>query len=169
MFFKKSLLALGLTLAAAGAFAQTTGNINVSATVQAACTIATNNLAFGNYNPLSASALQVNTSLDVTCSVGSIPTVSLGAGNNVLTNQRRMANGTERLNYSINQPASNAASAACAYTTSWGDGTVAGSVLTLTAAPSLAARTYNVCGEIPAGQSAATGSYTDVVVATVSF
>ncbi|MBL8372764.1 MAG: spore coat protein U domain-containing protein [Burkholderiaceae bacterium] len=169
MFFKKSLLALGLTFAAAGAFAQTTGNINVSATVQAACTIATNPLAFGNYNPLSGSALQSNTTMDVTCSVGSVPTVSLGAGNNVLGNQRRMANGTERLNYSLNQPSANTPGAGCAYTTSWGDGTVAGSALALTAATSLAARTYNVCGEIPAGQSAATGSYTDVVVATVSF
>ncbi len=169
MFFKKSLLALGLTFAAVGAFAQTTGNINVSATVQAACTITTNNLAFGNYNPLSVSPRQVDTTMDVTCSVGSVPTVSLGAGNNVLGNQRRMANGTERLNYSINQPSANTPGAGCVYTTSWGDGTVAGAALLLTAAPSLAARTYNVCGEIPAGQSAATGSYTDVVVATVSF
>ena len=168
MLFKKSLLALGLTFAAVGAFAQTTGNINVSATVQAACTIATNNLAFGNYNPL-GSALQVDTTMNVTCSVGSVPTVSLGAGSNVLGNQRRMANGLERLNYSLNQPSANTPGAACAYTTSWGDGTVAGSALALTAATSLAARTYNVCGEIPAGQSAATGNYTDVVVATVSF
>lgn len=169
MFFKKSLLALGLTLAAASSFAQTSGNIAVSATVQAACTITTNSLAFGNYNPLSGSALQVPTTLDVTCSVGSIPTVSMGAGNNVLGNQRRMASGTERLNYSINQPSANTPGAACAYTTSWGDGTVAGSTLLLTAATSLTARTYNVCGEIPAGQSAATGSYNDTVVATVSF
>jgi spore coat protein U-like protein len=35
--------------------------------------------------------------------------------------------------------------------------------------PSTASRTYNVCGQIPALQSAPNGSYTDTVVAIVNF
>jgi spore coat protein U-like protein len=170
MQFKKSLLALALGLAAFGASAQTTGNINVSANVTAACTISVNPLAFGSYNSLSATALQQNTTLAITCSQGSVASIALGAGNNLTGAQRRMSNGAAGfLNYAVYQPASNAASAACAYTTSWGNGGAFGAALVTVSAPDLNARTYNVCGEIAAGQNAPVASYSDVVVATVTF
>lgn len=170
MLYKKSLIVLGFCLATAGASAQTNGNINVSASVLAVCNIVTTDLSFGNYNPLSATPLQANSTLAVTCSQGSVPVISLGAGNNVSGAQRRMIQGTDLLNYGLYKPSTNLAAATCAYTASWGDGVGSwGTTLTTTAAPSLASRTYNVCGEIPIGQNAPVGSYADVVVATVSF
>lgn len=168
MFLKKSLLALAFGFAAVGASAQT-ANINVSATVQAVCAISATNLAFGNYNSLSGTALQANSTLVVTCSQGSAPILALTAGANAAGVQRRMNLGAGYLNYGIYKPSGNAANDTCAYTTAWGDGTALGTTLTTTAAPDLTARTYNVCGEIPAGQSAAVGSYTDVVVASFTF
>ncbi|MES2973009.1 MAG: spore coat U domain-containing protein [Pseudomonadota bacterium] len=169
MNLKKLFVAAGIAAACLSVSAQTTGDINVSASVIATCSISTNPLAFGAYNSLSGTALRVDTSLAITCSQGSNASIALGAGNNLLVAQRRMTDGTAFLNYSIFQPASAAAGAACAYTTSWGNGTVAGNALVTAAAPNLSARTYNVCGEIPPGQSAPVATYNDVVVATVTF
>ncbi len=170
MKFKNVLIAVGLAAACLTVAAQsTTSNINVNANVLAACTIATNPLAFGTYNPLSAGSLQVDTTLSITCVQGSVASISLAGGNNLSGAQRRMSDGTNFLNYSIFQPATSAAGAACAYTASWGNGTVAGNALVTAAAPDLNARTYNVCGEIPPGQSVPVATYSDVVVATVTF
>ncbi len=169
MKFSKTLIAAGLAAACLSVSAQsTTGNINVNANVVAACNITTNPLAFGSYSSLSATALDVSASLGVTCSQGSVATVSLAGGNNELAGQRRMTDGTAFLNYSIFKPATSAAGAACAYTDAWGPGG-GGTTFATTAAPDLNTRNYNVCGRIPAGQSVPVGSYTDVVVATVSF
>lgn len=169
MDIKKVIGAVALAAAMVPAFAQTTGNINISANVIATCSIATNPLAFGAYNALSGTALRVDTTLSITCSQGSAPSISLGAGNNLTGSQRRMSDGTAFLNYAIYQPATSAAGAACAYTDSWGNGGAFGTALVTVPAPNLNARTYNVCGEIPPGQSAPTGAYTDIVVATVAF
>ena len=37
------------------------------------------------------------------------------------------------------------------------------------AAPSKAARTYNVCGSVPGGADVAVGAHADTVIATVTF
>jgi spore coat protein U-like protein len=165
---QKYLMAAGLAAAAACAQAQTSGNININATVSAVCTIAVNPLAFGAYNPLSGTALDVSTSLAVTCSQGTSATIALAAGSNANAGVRRMAGGGSFLSYNLYQPASNVAGATCAYTTVWGNGTL-GTTLTTTAAPDLNARSYTVCGRIPAGQNVPTAEYSDVVAATVTF
>lgn len=169
MFLKKSLIAAALGFAAFGASAQTTGNVVVSANVIAACNITVANLAFGNYDSLAASPLQGSASVSVACSQGSVPVIALGGGGNLSGAQRRMNQGAAFLNYDLFKPATNAASAACAYTDSWGDGGAYGTAFTTTAAPSLASRAYNICGQIPAGQNAAVGAYSDTVVATITF
>ena len=162
-----ALICLGL-----GANAQTSGNINVTATVAASCTIAVNPITFGTYDPMSATAAQGSGTVALTCTQGSVPVVALSGGSNLVGSQRKMKDtavgGTALLNYAIYQPTSNAASASCAYTTVWGNGTV-GTAFTATAAPDLSARTYNVCGQISAGQNVPVGSYADVVAAAVSF
>ena len=164
------LIAVALGFAGACASAQTTGNINISANVTAACNITVNPLAFGNYNSLSATALRQDTSVSITCSQGAVASIALGPGDNLTGAQRRMSNGAAGfLNYTLFKPSSTAAGAACAYTTAWGNGGAFGTALVTTAATDLNARTYNVCGEIAAGQSAPVASYTDIVVATVTF
>jgi spore coat protein U-like protein len=148
-----------------------TANLAISATVASNCTISTLPVAFGVYDPIvanAAAALNGNGSITIACTKGSIPVLTLDLGANASGSVRRMANGvTERLPYELYQPPTNVAGAACgALTTVWG--TAAGS-LTTVAAPSKAARTYNVCGSIPGGADVAVGAYTDTVVATVTF
>jgi spore coat protein U-like protein len=77
---------------------------------------------------------------------------------------------TDILLYNLFQPPSNVPGVACTFpaTIPWNTTATTG-VLTLTSAPTKAARLYNVCGTIPAGQDATTGSYTDTVIATLNF
>jgi spore coat protein U-like protein len=169
MKLAKLSLALGLGLAASGAFAQSTANMQVSASITGSCSVVANPLAFSAYDPAAATPLRVNTTTVITCSTGAGASIGMGPGANLsgtgLAAVRRMRVGTTAnyLNYSIYQPADGTAGAACEYTTTWGNGTAAGNVLTIAAAPSGTARTYNVCGEIPAGQTSAIGSYVDTV------
>jgi spore coat protein U-like protein len=169
-----SLAAAGLAvIASAPAQAgSATANLNVSATVVTNCRITTNDLGFGNYDPIGANAaspLQKSGSVVVACTQKTAPTVGLDTGKNAAGAVRNMKGGTgaDLLPYEIYQPVSNAATAACAYTTVWGN--AGGALLSLTAAPSLAARTYNVCGQIAAAQDVPAGTYNDVVIATVNF
>ncbi|RYY99715.1 MAG: SCPU domain-containing protein [Comamonadaceae bacterium] len=162
---KHLMIVLGLGLAAAGASAQTTGNIAVTARVEAVCQVtSTGAMAFGMYNPMSATAKDTAGSVSVACSQGSMPHMTLDNGAQPSGVQRRMVAGGNYLNYDVFKPASNAAGAACAYTAPWD---TAG--LTGTAAPSIAARSYNICGRIPSGQDVPQGDYADTVVVNVTF
>ncbi len=169
MYLRKSLLALSLGLVGVAASAQTTGNIVVTANVVAACNVTVTNLAFGNYDPLSATALTGSASASIACSLGATPVISLGAGANLVGAQRRMAQAGTFLNYGLFQPVSAVPNAACAYTTAWGDGGAFGTAFTTTAATSLAVRAYNICGQIPAGQNIGVGAYTDTVAVNITF
>lgn len=159
----------GLLVASQGAQAQstTTAAIGVSATVGANCIVATVPIAFGVYNPTSATALNATGQVQLTCTIGATPAIAVDNGLNSTAGQRRLLSGaTNFINYNVFQPASNAAAAACAFTTAYP--TVAPGFV-LTAAPSTAQRVYNVCGQIPALQSAAVGTYSDTITATVTF
>jgi spore coat protein U-like protein len=169
---KKILVPFALVLTvvafAPAALAGTATNpLTLSATVINNCTISTTAVAFGNYDPLSGSVTQASGTVVITCTKNAAPTITLGNGNNFLVN-RRLTDGTNFMNYEIYQPATNAVGAACAYTQRWG--TAAGAeTFSPVAAPSKAARTYNVCGQIGAGQDLAAAVFNDTVVATVNF
>jgi spore coat protein U-like protein len=144
-------------------------NLGVSANVAANCTITSVPVAFGAYDPIvanAAAALAGSGSVTIACTKSSVPTIGLGLGVNAVGAVRNMISAGNLLPYELYQPPTNVAGAACgALTTVWNS--VA--VLTTVAAPSKAARTYNVCGSIAAGVDAATGVYADTVVATVNF
>ena len=70
-----------------------------------------------------------------------------------------MTDGTDFLAYELYQDGSRS--------TVWGDS--GGAVNNPGAAPSSAARTLTVYGRVSAGQSVSVGSYSDTVVATVTF
>jgi spore coat protein U-like protein len=163
---------LAAALLPTGAHAQTaTANLAVTATVANNCTIATAPVAFGAYDPIvthASAALTGNGSVTVTCTKGTAPAIQLGLGSNATAGARYMANAGERLAYELYHPGNNAPGAACgALTQVWG--TAGAGVFSATAAPSRAARTYNVCGSVPPGQDVAAGAYSDTVVATVNF
>ncbi|MGV3569106.1 MAG: spore coat U domain-containing protein [Ramlibacter sp.] len=166
-------LAVALAFAGSAASAQT-ANMAVSATITGSCTVVANPLAFSVYDPLAATPLSVQSTAVITCTTGAGASLAMGIGANSTgtgaTAQRRMRVGATAnyLNYNIFQPVSSAESAACAYTTAWGNGTTGGATLAIGAAAGPTGRTYNICGQVPALQSAAIGSYVDTVVVTAN-
>ena len=145
-------------------------NLAVNASVASNCTISTAAVAFGAYDPIvtnATTALTGNGSITIACTKASVPTLQLDLGATPAGSVRQMASGAERLPYELYQPTTNVAGAPCASATVWG--TVGAAILTTVAAPSKAARTYNVCGSIPAGADVAVGAYADTVIATVTF
>jgi spore coat protein U-like protein len=164
------MLALAaMALMATPAFgASNSANVAVSATVINNCTITTTPVAFGNYDPLSASPDNNSGTVVITCTRGAATTVTLGDGNNFNVT-RRMISGANFLNYELFQPPTTVPGAACTYVSPVRWGLLGGQIFTPGAAPSKAARTYNVCGQITAGQDLAAATFNDTVVATVNF
>ena len=148
-----------------------TANLSITATVASNCTISTSAVAFGAYDPIvanAATAMTGNGSIIIACTKAAIPALKLDLGATPAGSVRQMASGAQRLPYELYQPPTNVAGTACgALTQVWG--TAGAAVLTTVAAPSKAARTYNVCGTIPGGADVAVGAYADTVIATVTF
>jgi len=144
-----------------------TVNVAVGANIVAACTLTQTPIAFGTYTPTAPTALDATGSVSLTCTTGSIPNIAVSTGANFASSTRNMASGLNRLAYSVFLPSANTAAAACDYLTAYPT-TNPGFVLT--AAPDNLARSYNLCGRIPAGQvTVATGTYSDTVVASIAF
>ncbi len=144
-----------------------TANLTVSATVANNCAISTTAVAFGNYDPIvanAATALNSTGTVTVTCTTGSSPVITLGQGSNANTGStdpvplRRMGSSGSFLAYYLYQNT--------ARTTVWGNTSGTGPAAVT---GNGAAQAYTVYGQIPSGQNVAAGSYTDTVVATVTF
>jgi spore coat protein U-like protein len=139
----------------------------VTATVISSCSIANSPVAFGNYDGVVANASTALTgsgSLSVTCTTASPANIQLGQGANPASGStpatplRRTTNGgTNFLNYSLFQDSG--------LSTLWGNTTGTGA--TYTGSGSTSAIT--VYGSIPSGQNQPVGSYSDTVVASITF
>jgi len=156
-------LALGGTLWVKPAFAGTeTSNLSVSATVDNSCSITTSPASFGGYNPNYNAVAQGTIQAD--CLTGSSATITLGQGANAASGStdaspsRRLSNGSGSfLNYDLYQDSS--------ATLIWGNTSGTGVVINDTGN----GVTKEVNGKIPSGQNVPAGSYTDTVVATITF
>jgi spore coat protein U-like protein len=139
-------------------------NLTVVVGVNIACTIFTAPMVFGNYLAGGVNAtvpLDATGSVTLNCtSIGGSQRVTLGQGvspapgstnNNPL---RRLSQGANFLNYNLYTSA--------AYTTVWNNNT---GVRTTRNFP----QTMTVYGRIPAGQTGASGIYTDAILATITF
>src|SRR5688572_17709128 len=75
----------------------------VSARVEAVCEVTATDLAFGSYTAQAGSPLQGTTLLRATCTPGSTYNVGLSEGTSpgATVNQRKMASGTNALNYQL--------------------------------------------------------------------
>jgi spore coat protein U-like protein len=135
-----------------------------------ACAVAATAVQVGAYNPLSATPLDANGTVTVTCGQNAVAlvlgyTVMLSTGQSGSYATRKMANGSKYLNYQL-------------YTNvgrnfPWGDGTSStsfnGALLTLSLFGPVSA-SYTVYGRIPALQNNITpGNYSDVITVTVSY
>lgn len=137
------------------------------------CTVATSGPAFGTVDPLAASPVDANGSVQVSCLPGLLEiltgvsvTISLGTGGSGTYASRTMRLGTtSTLSYNLYTTA--------ARTTVWGNGTggtqtVGGAVGGLfSGQPS--PRSFPVYGRIPGNQDPAAGLHGDTVIVTVTF
>lgn len=143
-----------LSLCARPAFASTTvtATMGVSATVQSTCVISTTAMGFGTY----AAVVNNSTStVTVTCTNTTPYTVSLNAGlaTGATVTARSMTGGAVLLNYALYSDSARSAN----FTT------------TASIAGNGAAQPITIYGQIPGLQYVAPGTYTDTIVATVTY
>lgn len=151
----------------ASAAGSASSNLSLSASVSANCTISTAPISFGAYDPVSAnasSALNATGTVTVTCTNGSTGVISLGQGSNAAADStnsspsRQLSDGASHsLAYSLYQDSSRM--------TVWGNTTETG----VTHHGDGTATGITVYGSVPGGQNMPAGSYSDTVVATVTF
>jgi spore coat protein U-like protein len=172
---RSTLLACALTGAlfasASAQAASSTGNLNVSATVNASCVVVgAGTMDFGNYDPAganNATAKDVDGTFNVRCTKGTSAKIWLLEGgfktgtSSCTTPERQMASGANRLAYFLYQNTGR--------TTPWGcldasSPTAYVSTSSNTSAP------QTVYGRIPAGQDVAVAAnYADVVTIQLNF
>lgn len=143
--------------------ATTTANLPISATVVTACSIGTVvGVAFGNYDPTSATANNATGTIPVTCTNGAPYNIGLGpgtfAGATVTTRRMTGTPAGTPLSYSLFRDAGR--------TLNWGV-TIGTDTLALTGTG--VAQSTTVFGQIPALQAVTAGTYADTVLITVTF
>jgi spore coat protein U-like protein len=165
--FAFGTLAVG-TLGCVSAFAGTaTSNMSVSASVSNNCTISAGSLAFGAYDPITtnhSSALNGTATLTVNCTQGAAATITLGQGSNAASGStdaaplRQLSDGNNHvLSYALFQDGG--------HSTAWGNSSETGASYTGLGTSS----NVSVYGQVTAGQNVPSGTYSDTVVATVTF
>ena len=165
--FTRPTLALALTAGLAAATttlsaSTATSTMAVSATVVNNCTITTNPIAFGTYDPIVAQAsspLDAPGAVVLTCTKGAVTTVGLDGGVNGTSGARRLASSGSFLTYELYQDSS--------HSTVWGNDGAA--LYNSGTSPSKDARTFQVYGRLLGGQDVPAGSYTDTITAIVNF
>lgn len=163
---KRLVLVAGMLAASTLAEAGTgTSNLGVTATVTSSCSITAGTLAFGTYDAVTGAQVDGSATLTVACSRGALTSITLGQGANPNTGSsdaiplRRMKDSSANaLSYSL-------------FTDSlrllpWGNTALTGETYIPT---SSAPQNVTVYGRITALQDVPSGSYSDTVVATISF
>lgn len=165
------LSAVAMALAAPSAHAQSAAStFQVTAAVARTCSISTVPMNFGNYDPVVTHAttpLDINGSVTITCTRGTLARIDLNAGlnsaNATAPETRAMSTGgasPEYLSYDLYRDGPGV--------TIWGTG-IGNGALSPPGAPDRNPRTYTIYGRIPAGQDKTVGNYSDTVTATVNF
>lgn len=162
---QRALLATGMIVATTSALAAAvTTTFQVTASVNASCSVSSANLAFGAVNPLSTQT-DGSTTVTVNCTKNSPYTVGLDAGTVTGTTiaTRKMANGADILNYNLYTDA--------ARSTIWGNSATAPTWVSGTGAGMQTAQVLTVYGRVASGQSnLAVGTYTEpTITVTVTY
>lgn len=144
-------------MASAASASTATANLSVTATIPAACSISTAVVGFGSYT---GAQIDANGTVTANCVNGTTYNIGLGAGlgAGATTSARKLTSGANTLAYTLYSDSGR--------TTNWGS-TVGTDTLAGTGTGGNQA--YPVYGRIAAGLTAAAGSYTDTVVATITF
>jgi spore coat protein U-like protein len=161
---QRVLLAAGLIAATTGALAVSpaTTTFQVTANVNAQCTVSAVNLTFPAVDPLN-SQTDGATTVTVNCTKNSAYTVGLSAGttSGATIGQRKMANGPDTMDYNLYTNAGR--------TTVWGNSV--GSWVSGNGAGMGTASVLDVYGRVAAGQTnLAVGTFTEsTITVTVSY
>jgi spore coat protein U-like protein len=155
------LLMLGLMPWAALHAQQTaTTTFRVTARVNAVCAVTATDLAFGTYTSQVGTPLQGTTLLRATCTPGSTYNVGLNEGTTAgaTINARKMASGTNALNYQLYSDSGRS--------TIWGNtpGTD-----TVTGVGTGLAVDHTVFGAVPAAQVVPAGDYADTITVRIYY
>ena len=164
MFYLKRLIYgfLSLIFFQTSWAATITGSLPVTASVINDCVLGTiTSVAFGNYDPTSATANNNTGSIVVTCTVGDVYNIGLNAGTfagATVTTRRMTGPSAGGLSYFLYRDAGR--------TLNWG---VTIGTDTLQQTGTDLPQTATVYGQIPALQAVSAGSYADTVGITVTF
>ena len=139
-------------------------NLEVSASINVACTITTADLAFGAYDPIISHAtdpLNKSASVTSTCTVGAAGSIILDNGENYDEGAgRRMVHSTDTSSF-LEYAVSNASYGGA----NWGIGGDGVAYIGMGIAVP-----HDVYGQVDAGQNTAVdGSYSDTIVATINY
>ena len=139
-----------------------TSDLYISASVPNSCTISAGALNFGTYNPASVTSATGTVTTNCTVNTNAVITLNQGvfsaSGSSDTAPSRRLYNGNVGyLSYTLYQNSGK--------TTIWGNSTGTGVTVTGTGSN----QSTSVYGIIPADQSVPEGSYSDSVVATVTY
>lgn len=158
--FRVLAVAAGVALIPTVASAATaTTTFLVTTTVLNTCIVAATPLAFGAYDPTSATDTDATNAITVTCTASAPYNVGLDKGTNgTSVTARLMKQGSDTLPYALYSNAGR--------TTNWGN-TVGTDTVTGTGTGIL--QTYTVYGRIPHGAAVPSGAYTDTVTVTVTY
>jgi spore coat protein U domain-containing protein, fimbrial subunit CupE1/2/3/6 len=133
------------------------------AAAEAACNISTTAVNFGTYNVFAATPDDATGRVRFRCNGSSPPsvTIHLDKGGSASFNPRQLRQGTEALGYNLYLDSTR--------TTIWGDGTGGSQAFVQASPPVNTFIDLNVFGRIPAGQDVSSGTYSNVVTATIFF
>lgn len=154
--FSRLLIATSIAAASGSSFAASaTSSFDVGIQVLATCSISATNMTFTSITTGTTSNNDATSSLTVNCSNGTSYTIALDNGANYMTNRRLVSNGSY-INYQLYSDSSRS--------TQWN------STVTKTGVGSGGDQSHTVFGRVPSGQPVPqTGSYADLVTATVSY
>ena len=141
---------------------QSTANMLVVTAVQRKCFVQTAPLDFGQYDPVQANAttpLDGQSTITVSCTKGATVTIGIDNGGNASGQIRRMAAGTQFLNYELYKDANRSQR--------WGE--TGSDMLDGGVAPSRDPRQFIVYGRVPSAQDVPEGAFQDTVLVTVNF
>ena len=132
----------------------------VQARVEAVCAVTASDLNFGTYTSQAGTPLQGTTLLRATCTPGSTYNVGLSEGTSpgATVNARKMASGTNALNYQLYSDS--------ARSTIWGNTT---GTDTVTGVGTGLAVDHTVFGAVPAAQVVPAGDYADTITVRVYY
>lgn len=154
--FSRLLIATSIAAASGSSFAASaTSSFDVGIQVLATCSISATNMTFTSITTGTTSNNDATSSLTVNCSNGTSYTIALDNGANYMANRRLVSSG----NYIGYQLYSDSGRS-----TQWN------STITKTGVGNGGDQSHTVFGRIPSGQNVPqTGSYADLVTATVSY